>query len=106
MAVNNINGLNGQTTPRTNEGGKVSVTRGNEAQSQKGAEGAAASSDSVSLTDTAARLRSLESSLAEMPEVDDERVAAIQQAIEDGSYEINAASIADKLLNFEASFGE
>jgi negative regulator of flagellin synthesis FlgM len=108
MAVNNINGLNGQTAPRTNEGGKVSVTRGNEAQSQKGAEGAAAaaSSDSVSLTDTAARLRSLESSLAEMPEVDNERVAAIQQAIEDGSYEINAASIADKLLNFEASFGE
>lgn len=107
MAVNNINGLNGQGAPRTGDGGKVSVARGNDTQAQKGAAGTPSPvSDSVSLTDTAARLRSLEASLAELPEVDSERVAAIQQAIEDGSYQINAESIADKLLNFEASFAE
>lgn len=107
MAVNNINGLNGQTPTRSNEGGKVSVTRGNEAQGQGGtAKAEPASSDSVSLTDTAARLRKLESSLAQMPEVDSERVASIKQAIADGSYQVDAGNIADKLLNFEASFGK
>jgi len=107
MSINNINGLNGQGAPRTNDGGKVSVARGNESQARNGTEGSTqAASDSVSLTDTAARLRSLEASLAEMPEVDNERVAAIQQAIEDGSYQVNAERIADKILNFEASFGE
>lgn len=106
MSVNNINGLNGTNAHRSSDGGKVSGTRGNEAQAQKAAEnGTPAASDSVSLTDTAARLRKLESSLADLPEVDNERVATIQRAIADGSYQVDANRIADKLLKFEGSFG-
>lgn len=108
MSVNDINGLNGQTTSRTTTGGKVSVTRGDGAASQNATanNSAPGTDDSVSLTDMAARLRGLEASLAEQPEVDSDRVAAIQRALEDGSYQVDATRIADKLLNFEASFGE
>jgi negative regulator of flagellin synthesis FlgM len=107
MSVNNINGLNGANPPRSHEGGKVSGTRGDEAKAPKSqADAAPAASDSVSLTDSAARLRKLENSLADLPEVDSERVATIQRAIADGSYQVDAGRIADKLLNFEASFGK
>lgn len=107
MSVNDINGLNGPGAARNASGGKVSLTRGDGANPQKGAEGTAPSgvSDSLSLTDTATRLRSLEASLTELPEVDEERVAAIRQALEEGSYQVDAARIADKLLKFESSFG-
>ncbi|MGM0594023.1 MAG: flagellar biosynthesis anti-sigma factor FlgM [Pseudomonadota bacterium] len=108
MSINNINGLTGQNPARANEGGgKVGTARGDEAKAQGAKAGAApAGADSVSLTDTAARLRSLESTLAEQPEVDSERVATIQRAIEDGSYEVSAGRIADKLMSFEAAFAK
>lgn len=57
--------------------------------------------DTVSLTNTAAQLRSLENSLAELPVVDTQRVESIKQAIADGSYQINAQRVADKLINLE-----
>ena len=59
--------------------------------------------DTVSLTDTAAQLQSIEARLAEVPVVDSQRVDSIRQALNDGAYEINAGSIADKLLAFESS---
>lgn len=107
MSVNNINGLGGTNAHRSTDGGNVSGTRGKDTQAQGATGGnAPAAADSVSLTDTAARLRRLESSLADLPEVDNERVATIKQAIADGSYQIDAGRIADKLLNFEGSFGK
>lgn len=108
MSINNINGLNGTNTPRSTDGGKVTGTRGNGPEAQKSAGNGVVSSatDSVSLTDTSARLRKLEASLTDLPEVDNERVATIQRAIADGSYQVDANKIADKLLNFESSFGK
>lgn len=57
--------------------------------------------DTVSLTETSAQLRSIESSLSALPVVDTQRVEAIKLAIADGSYQINAASVAEKLIDFE-----
>lgn len=104
MAVNTINGISGHQSPRTGEGSRTQAGRSDAVtpQPQNGAPSAAA--DSVSLTDTAARLRKLEGTLSELPEVDSGRVADIQAAIADGSYQINVDKIADKLLDFEASF--
>ena len=107
MSINNINGLNGTSTHRSTDGGKVSDTRGNVAKAQnETGNSAAGTTDSVSLTDTAARLRKLEGALADLPEVDNERVASVRQAIANGSYQVDAKRIADKLLNFEGSFGK
>lgn len=59
--------------------------------------------DTVSLTDTAARLQKIEAKLVDTPVVDKQRVDSIRQALNDGSYQVNASSIADKLLAFESS---
>ena len=57
----------------------------------------------MSLTDTAARLRKLESTLAQLPVVDRQRVEAPRQAIADGSYRVDPARVAEKLLAFESA---
>ena len=60
-----------------------------------------AAADAVSFTDTAAKLRALEGSLRSVPVVDTERVNGVKQAFADGSYEVNHARLADKMMKFE-----
>jgi negative regulator of flagellin synthesis FlgM len=60
-----------------------------------------ASSDSVSLTPAAQLLRNAESSIAEQPVVDSQRVSAVREAINDGSFEVNPAQIASKMMSLE-----
>ncbi len=66
---------------------------------------ASAAQDGVTITSTAARLRSLESTISSLPVVDGLRVAEIKQAIDDGSYEINPQRIAEKMLDMEQEWG-
>jgi len=53
--------------------------------------------------DLDARLRKLESTLAQLPVVDRQRVEATRQAIADGSYRVDPARVAEKLLAFESA---
>lgn len=62
-------------------------------------------SDTVSLTDGAARLKRLEQTLSGVPVVDHARVAAIKKQLHAGRYEVDAGKVAQKLLNFEQAFG-
>jgi len=57
--------------------------------------------DAVNLTPTANRLKRIEMSLADVPDVDQARVAEIRQQIQSGSYQINAQRLADKLLTLD-----
>jgi negative regulator of flagellin synthesis FlgM len=61
--------------------------------------------DSVSLTETAARLQVLENRLKDDPGVDSKRVEALRQAIADGSYRVDPQRVADRLLAFEQALG-
>jgi len=70
------------------------------------ATGAPTTGDTVTITDTAARLSRLESTLAQVPVVDTQRVESIQRALANGTYEINPERIADKLLAMERDFGK
>lgn len=63
-------------------------------------------SDQVELSNQAQTLKKLESKLADLPDVDEERVAAIKSAIENGEYQINNTQIAEKLLRSDALFGK
>ncbi len=63
----------------------------------------AGSSDAVALTDTASAIKQAERALADQPAVDSARVERIRAAIADGSYEIDAQRIADKLVDMESS---
>ncbi len=86
------------------EASQVRVGRGEPSRDQQKA-GSSAGQDTVILTDTAARMRSLENTVASMPVVDSQRVAEIRQAIQEGSYEINPERIAAKMLDMEQAWG-
>ncbi len=58
-------------------------------------------SDTVSLTDSARLLQKLEENVANTPVVDNLRVDALKQAVREGTYEIDAGKIADKLLDID-----
>ena len=62
---------------------------------------AAAASDSVKLTDTAARLQQLDELLASAPEIDRARVEQFRQSIAEGRYKLDSVHIADKLIALE-----
>ena len=53
----------------------------------------------VAITSTAQQLASLEQQLTGVPEVDQTRVDSISQALSNGSYQVDARSIADGLLS-------
>jgi len=57
--------------------------------------------DSVHITDSAHQLASLQQAVNAVPEIDAQRVDALQQAIEGGTYRADPARIADKLLQLE-----
>ena len=64
-----------------------------------------AGGESVSITNTASELLSLENQLRELPGIDQARVDTIREAISNGSYEVDPARIVDSLLQSEADLG-
>lgn len=62
---------------------------------------AVSSQDTVTLTNTAAEMLKLEERLASIPDIDDARVAAIKEQIENGDYQIDAEKIVDSLFRIE-----
>ncbi|GMU45818.1 MAG: flagellar biosynthesis anti-sigma factor FlgM [Pseudomonadales bacterium] len=64
--------------------------------------GTATTADTLQITAETQRLREGENRLRELPVTDTERVARIRAAIADGSYQIDAARIAHKLVEFDA----
>lgn len=56
----------------------------------------------VTLTDLAARLQRLTDSVAQLPVVDQTRVAALKHSIDNGEYQIDDRQVADKVAGFEA----
>ncbi len=60
------------------------------------------SADVVKLTDLASRLQELTQAVAEIPEIDRERVNTFREAIANGAYQVDAKAVADKLVGFES----
>ena len=76
------------------------------AVSGKKAKDQAASVDTVELTQGAKLLERIEKTLAEVPEVDSARIAAVRADIASGNYEINADKIAEALMRTELELSE
>lgn len=57
--------------------------------------------DNVSLSDEGQTLAKLEAKLSEMPDIDEARVAEIRASLNNGSYQIDADAIAEKLLDID-----
>lgn len=64
---------------------------------------ASSGGDSVNLSDRAKALKQAEQQLANQPEVDDAKVAQIRQALEDGTYKVDAKQLAQKMLDMDKS---
>jgi len=60
-----------------------------------------ASGDQVSLTASAALLQELEKEIAQLPVVDSGRVESVQRALATGTFQVDPARTADKLLQLE-----
>ncbi|MCC5797098.1 MAG: flagellar biosynthesis anti-sigma factor FlgM [Methylophaga sp.] len=57
--------------------------------------------DKVSLTDMASQLQSLQKSVADLPDVDMQRVEALRAAIADGSYQVDSEKLARNMIDLE-----
>ncbi|KAF1685576.1 flagellar biosynthesis anti-sigma factor FlgM [Pseudoxanthomonas broegbernensis] len=61
--------------------------------------------DSLRLTGEATGLQALQRELSAAPAVDSARVAEVRQAVESGSYRIDPARIADRMLEMDRLLG-
>ncbi len=59
--------------------------------------------DQVTLTDSARSLQKIEGAVAKTPVVNAAKVAAVKQAVQSGSYQIDAGRVAGKLLQFDST---
>ncbi len=67
---------------------------------------ASSNADTVSLSAASTQVRELQNRLADIPEVDAERVAQIKQEIANGNYPLDAKAIAANLLSLEKALSE
>jgi negative regulator of flagellin synthesis FlgM len=76
---------------------KVSAAKGKGAG--KAAAPAAGGSDSLTLTESSARIRSLESQLASVDIADASKIEAVKSALANGSFTVDAEVVADRLID-------
>ena len=62
---------------------------------------AARTSDQVTFTGSARALQKLGEAVANTPVVNSQKVATVKQSIQNGTYKVDAGSVADKILHFE-----
>jgi negative regulator of flagellin synthesis FlgM len=98
--VNNINGLRGIAGSRSREQSKA--TDADTAQTAANRPGKP-SADQVELSPGARDLQNIESRIREMPDVNQERVTQIKEALRDGSYSVDPSRLAAKIVQFESS---
>jgi len=97
--------INGLSTPKVQAPTDDSQLKQSAEQQQTKTEtGQSSTADTVSLSDNAMQLGKLDNSAVAIsaPVVDAKRVEQIKQAIENGTYEVNAKKVADKLTQFES----
>jgi negative regulator of flagellin synthesis FlgM len=78
------------------------VTDKPQGEASAAAAAAPQSADTVTLTNSARSLQKIEEAVAKTPVVNAAKVASVKQAVNSGSYQIDAGRVADKLLQFES----
>jgi negative regulator of flagellin synthesis FlgM len=101
-----INSNNGRPPQEAADAAKSQATTQARPQGAGGgAKTASTGGDQLQLSNQAAQLKALEAEIANLPVVDTQRVQDVQRTIATGSFEIQPAQVADKVLTFEAGLG-
>lgn len=82
-------------------GGNQTKALQNEVSQQQTAKSGSATTDTVTLTASAAKLHELEQNLSKLPVVDQDRVASLRKAIANGEYNIDPTRTAEKFVQLE-----
>ncbi len=103
-----ISGNNGRALGGALETGKSQATAPQDTATRSTSTGKSttAGGDQLKLSNQAAQLQALEAEIANLPVVDTQRVQDVQQTIATGSFQVEPAQVADKLLSFEAGLSE
>lgn len=95
--------INGISSPKGHGIAEDKQVKQSVEQQQKKPEAARSSTnDTISLSDSAVQLGKLDNSTIDAPVVDTKRVEQVKQAISNGTYEVDAQKVADKLMQFES----
>ena len=107
MAIE-ISGSKGRPPLEAADAGKSQATAPTKNKAPAGNAGKSAPSGGhqLKLSSQAAQLQALEAEIANLPVVDTQRVSDVQQTLATGSFEIQPARVADKVLTFEAGLGK
>ncbi|MFP3518344.1 flagellar biosynthesis anti-sigma factor FlgM [Pseudomonas sp. SIMBA_077] len=100
--LNSAPPLTGSTRSNANQEAGSATQAAAASKSTEQSSAGAPSGESVHLSAQAQQLQKVSDSLRDQQVVDKERVAALKQAIADGSYTVDSQKIASKLLNIEA----
>lgn len=102
-----IRGNSGRPPQEAVEAGKSQASaQAGPQRAATGAKTAATGGDQLQLSSQAAQLQALEAEIANLPVVDTQRVQDVQRTIATGSFQVEPAQVADKLLTFEAGLGQ
>lgn len=94
-----INSVTNSKVPSTSDDPQLKQTA--EQPNTQQDSGKSSTTDTVSLSDSAVQLGKLGNSVAPAPVVDTQRVEQVKQAIDNGSYEVDPARVAEKMMRFE-----
>jgi negative regulator of flagellin synthesis FlgM len=106
--ASNVSGIDGAPSPaqvpavgagRAIQRPQDAVSGGTSSDTSKGG------SQDVQITGTARQLADLDQKVRSLPDVNEEKVAALRSAIEQGTYQVRPQHIADQLLSLERSLG-
>jgi len=102
--ANNISGLStaDPVVPIKGSNGSGAVAGKSPGDASATAASTSQTGDQVTLTNSARSLQKIEQAVAQAPVVNTAKVAAIKQAVNNGTYQVNAASVAGKILQFES----
>jgi negative regulator of flagellin synthesis FlgM len=98
---NKISSYNGAELPPSVQGSTGTSALADKTQAGASPAAATSTADQVTLTGSARTLQKLNSVLANTPVVNAAKVATIKQAVQRGTYSVDPAKVADKLLKID-----
>lgn len=98
-----ISGINSGRSQQSGDRQVSDVHRDRKAGTQNNST-TTAKGDTVSLTDMASRLQSLEKKLVSQSDVDQAHVNRVRDAITSGEYRVDPDRVAGKMIDFESDF--